>query len=214
MTPAGKGGAAARSQLNKWLLLLSAVPIATYACSSGNDVGDAGPGDSTAQDSPGDSATVDVADAGQTGDADAHVPVLDACVPIEGGLACDPTHVTCGTTQCTAGSEFCCIELTDSGMMMMGMPYTCDTTAMQCQMGMTQGTVAYCDEAANCPNAQVCCGFIGGNGGYATSCQPSCEGNAIQFCHGSAECASGTCVGQTCNGEYVETCGALVECPP
>jgi hypothetical protein len=200
-------------QLKKpWLLLLvGAAPFVTYACSS-NDVGDAGPSDSTAQDSPADNTAVD---GGQPGDADAHVPVLDACVAIEGGLACDPAHITCGTKQCTAGSEFCCIALADAGMMMMMMgPFTCDTDAMQCQMMMSQGTVAYCDEAANCPDNEVCCGFIGGNGGYATSCQPSCGGNAIQFCHGNAECASGTCVGQTCNGEYIETCGALIECPP
>jgi hypothetical protein len=203
-------------QLNtkRWLLLLlGAIPVATHACSSGNDANDAGPGDSTAQDSPADNSA---SDGGQPSDADAHVPLLDACVAIEGGLACDPAHIACGTTQCMAGSELCCIER-EAGMMMMMMmqgQFTCDTDAMQCQGMMSQGTVAYCDEAANCPNEEVCCGFIGSNGGYATSCQPSCEGNAVQFCHGSAECASGTCVGQTCNGEYVETCGALLECPP
>jgi len=181
----------------------AAILVALAACGGGGNSGDAG-SDATTKDSSVDGMPSDA----NTGDA-GHLPILDACVPIDGGLACDPAHVKCGTMDCTAGSQFCCIT-SEAGT------FTCDMTSMpmQCQgMMMAEGTAMYCDEAANCPDAGVCCGFIGAGGGYATSCQPSCEGNAIQFCHGSAECASGTCVGQTCNGTYVETCGALLECP-
>lgn len=143
-------------------------------------------------------------------------PILDACTAIEGGAACNPAHVKCGPTlSCAAGSQFCCIaneagtfacDPVDAGMMMM---------MMQCQgMMMSEGTTMYCDEAANCPNSELCCGFVGTGGGFATSCHPSCGGNAVQFCHGNAECgSSGPCIGQMCNGVFVETCGGLIECP-
>ncbi len=190
-----------------WLVLLCVVVAAFAACGGDdNSTSDAGP-DAATEDSP--SITDAYTDAGPSMDADAHVVLLDACVPIEGGLACDPGHIQCGTSSCIPGSQFCCITNDAS-------TFACDQTSMPMQcMGMmnSEGTTMYCDEAANCPDAQVCCGFVGTGGGYATSCQPSCGGNAIQFCHGSAECASGTCVGQNCNGVHVETCGALSECP-
>jgi hypothetical protein len=187
---------------------ISAVAIAfLLACSDDTTTSDAG-ADATASDASADSAPVDAgSDVHLSDAAEGGGPILDACVAIEGGHPCDPAHITCGTTSCTAGSQFCCIQ-NDAGT------FTCDTMTTQCQTMMVSGTTMYCDEAANCPDAEVCCGFIGAGGGYATSCQAACAGNAIQFCHGSAECASGSCVGRTCNGVYVETCGALVECPP
>ena len=175
------------------------------ACSGGGGGNDAGPDVLGGPDSS--------SDVGVATDADADVfvaPVLDACVPVEGGAACDPAHVPCGTSSCTAGSQFCCIQ-SDAGS------FTCDPTSMptQCQMMMTAGTTEYCDEAANCPDAELCCGYVGGGGGYSTSCQASCQGTAIQFCHGNAECGSnGPCVVQHCRGVLVETCGGLLECPP
>jgi hypothetical protein len=109
-------------------------------------------------------------------------------------------------------SSFCCVAPALAMMMMTpdASVFTCDVMAMQCQ----GNTVATCDQAANCPSGQVCCGFVGPGGGYATSCQPTCEGNAVQFCRGTEECAAGSCVVQTCSGVLVETCGGLTECPP
>jgi hypothetical protein len=193
----------------RYAFLLVALLLGTFAaCGGGDNTSDAG-SDATTSDAPSDG--LNASDA-----ADSHVPVLDACVAIDGGAACDPGHVVCGSTKCTAGVQLCCIE--DGG-------FTC--VAVDAGGGgpppppppppggaCSGGTKAFCDEAANCPDAEVCCGFVGSGGGYATSCQPSCPGLAIQFCHGSAECVTGTCVGQTCSGEYVETCGPIAECLP
>lgn len=174
-------------ELNRLFLLL------LVGCSGGGGA-DAGP-DATASDAP---------------SGDGYVaPILDACSPIEGGAACNAGAVPCGTKSCTAGTQFCCIN--DGGT-------TCDPVegGMPPPMGgyCAGATKAYCYEAANCPNNELCCGFVGTGGGYATTCQPTCSGNAVQFCHGSAECGSnGPCVGQMCNGVFVETCGGLLECP-
>lgn len=73
------------------------------------------------------------------------------------------------------------------------------------------GTTMVCDEAADCPSGQICCGFVGNGGGFATKCQTSC-GTGLQFCHGSAECLSGTCtITPNCHGVTIETCNGI--CP-
>lgn len=183
------------------ILLCSAL----LACGGGDSSNDDAGQDATQPDAGDDGGALDASpsDAGEGGG-----PILDACVAVDGGAPCDPAHIQCGTTECTVGSQYCCIA-NDAGS------FTCDTTSTKCQgTMMSPGTSMYCDEAANCPDAQVCCGFAGSAGGYATACQPSCGGNAVQFCRGSAECASGPCVVQHCNGVDVQTCGGLIECPP
>ena len=191
-----------------WMLALASPLLAFPACSGDNTNGqDSGPdvtqGDVVAQDvAIQDSGPPDVNEAG---------PILDACAPIEGGAACDPAHIQCGATlSCTAGSQFCCIA-NEAGTFM------CDSVAMptMCQGNMmAPGTAMYCDEAANCSDAGLCCGYFGSGGGFASSCRSSCPLSALQLCHGNAECGSnGPCIGQTCHGVYIETCGGLAECP-
>ena len=146
-------------------------------------------------------------DASADAPSDGTAPGPDGCVPVEGGLACDPGHVTCGTTPCDVATQFCCI--TDGGA-----KQTCDTdppdSGKPPPATCTTGSKAFCDEAADCPSGQLCCGFVGAGGGFATTCAASC-GTGIQFCRGSAECTSGSCVVQQCRGENVETCGSF--CP-
>lgn len=192
---------------------LALAPLAAFAACSGDNNGqDAGP-DATGNDVQGQDVVMQDGGVQDSGPADTYVaPVLDACTPIEGGLACDPAHIKCGgALNCNAGSQFCCIANE-------GGTFACDSVTMPSTcVGnmMSPGTGQYCDEAANCPEAGLCCGFFGSGGGFAASCQSSCPINALQLCHGNAECGSnGPCIGQTCKGVYVQTCGGLPECAP
>ncbi len=189
---------------NKLVLASAAIVIAgaggTFmACSSGDTSGgDAG--DATTQDVVGNNDAANDAGGNDTG------PTSDACVPADGGLACDPAHVTCGTKACDAGTQFCCIS--DAGT-----KFTCDNLSADGGIptnvcaGSTKDT---CDEAANCPAGQICCGFVGPGGGFSTACQTSC-GTGLQFCRSSTECKAGVCTVQLCRGVTIETCGSL--CP-
>ena len=172
------------------------------ACGGGDtsngDAGDATTGNDVSNPQQ-DSAVEAASDAG----ADV---TSGACVPVEGGLACDPAHITCGAKMCDAGTQFCCI--TDGGAKLVCDNLTADGgIPTNVCAGSTKAT---CDEAANCPQGQVCCGFVGSSGGFSTSCQTSC-GTGLQFCRGSAECKSGQCTVQQCRGVTIETCGSL--CP-
>ena len=163
---------------------------------TGNDAGDATTTDAEGTD-------VVVSDAGSDGVA----PGPDGCVPIADGAACDPGHVTCGSTSCDLTKDVCCVA--DGGA-----KFTCTvprpTDGGKPPPNACTGTEAFCDEAADCPAGQVCCGFVGATGGFATSCATSC-GTGLQFCHGNAECVSGTCTAQPCRGETIETCSSV--CP-
>ncbi|HEY1956848.1 MAG TPA: hypothetical protein VGH28_14610 [Polyangiaceae bacterium] len=157
-------------------------------------------------------------DATTGGDATTDAPVTDApatdgetkpdgCVPIDGGLACDPGHVACGSAACDLTTQFCCIADAGAGNTCTNYP---PDSGPPPKNNCTGETKVLCDEAADCPSGQVCCGFVGATGGFATSCSTSC-GTGIQFCHGSAECVTGTCTAQQCRGENIETCTTL--CP-
>ena len=184
-----------------------AMAFVAVRCGGDSTGGDAGGGDATTDGEGVDGAASD----GASDASDASAPKPDGCVPVEGGLACDPGHVTCGTTSCDLAKQFCCI---DDG----GASLTCDDDPPDSGGGPPPppppngctGTKATCDEAADCPSGQICCGFVGIGGGFATACETSC-GNGLQFCRGSAECVKGDCVVQTCQGETVETCGSF--CP-
>lgn len=168
-------------------------------------------GDSTKDDggtdaTQGTDAASDVTN-NDTGTSDAGTDVNKTCVPVEGGLPCDGLHIACGSSLCDAGAQICCIN--DGGAK--------ETCAIPQSDGgkpppnACTGTKMACDEAADCPSGQVCCGFVGIAGGFATSCQTSC-GTGLQFCHGSAECMTGSCVVQpSCHGVTVETCSSF--CP-
>jgi hypothetical protein len=159
--------------------------------------------DSTATDSGIDATQGDASnDVVTTPDAGSDAPVVkgDACVPIEGGLSCDPAHIACGSASCTVGKQVCCIA--DGGA-----KETCTNLGANICPGLTKSN---CDEAADCDGGNVCCGFVGPTGGFNTACQPSC-GTGLQFCHGTAECVTGTCTLMQCRGVTVETCGSF--CP-
>jgi hypothetical protein len=176
-----------------WFLLL---PLA--ACGGGDTTNDDGGTDAT-QGSDAASDVVVGNDAGSdTG--------TKTCVPIEGGLPCDGTHIACGALLCDAGAQICCIN--DGGA-----KETCTipSDAGKPPPNACTGTKMACDEAADCPSGQICCGFVGSAGGFATTCQTSC-GTGLQFCHGSAECVTGQCtLQQQCHGVTIETCSSL--CP-
>lgn len=166
--------------------------------------GDSTPGGDGGPDATTDGEGIDVVVSDSGSDV---VTKPDGCTPIDGGLACDPGHVTCGGTSCDLTKQFCCI--TDAGAGNTCTTYPPDSGPPP-KNSCTGETKVLCDEAADCPSGQVCCGFVGASGGFATSCAASC-GTGIQFCRGSAECTSDSCVAQTCRGESVETCGAF--CP-
>lgn len=172
------------------------------ACNGDSTNGDAGPDATQGNDSGSDVVTTN-----DTGASDAGTDADKTCVPVDGGLPCDGLHVACGNLQCDAGTQVCCIN--DGGT-----KETC--TPVQQDGGkpppnVCTATKMACDEAADCPSGQICCGFVGSGGGFNTACQASC-GTGLQFCHGSAECSSGSCtVMPNCHGVTIETCGSF--CP-
>ena len=145
------------------LALVPSLAFAAFAaCNGDNGSPDGGGLDATGDTVQNDVVTQDVIQDAGVLDVNEAGPILDACVAIEGGLACDPAHIQCGPTlSCTAGAQFCCIQ-NEAGA------FTCDVDAAQCMTGMGMmgvvGTKMYCDEAANCPNGELCCGFVGGAG--------------------------------------------------
>src|SRR5436309_2608526 len=122
--------------------------VILVACS-----GDSEPSDGGADATQGTDASNDVfgSDAGDAG------AKSDACVAIEGGLACDPGHIACGALACDAGAQVCCIN--DGGA-----KETCavapPTDGGKPPPNACTGTKMACDEAADCPSGQICCGFV------------------------------------------------------
>src|SRR5689334_13184712 len=95
-------------------------------------------------------------------------PKLDGCVPIEGGLACDPAHIACGSALCDAGAQVCCINDGGASQKCTIPP---PTDGGKPPPNACTGTKMACDEAADCPTGQLCCGFVGQSGGFNTTCQ-------------------------------------------
>lgn len=179
-----------------------ALSLLTLGACGGDSTNDDAGADATQGNDAGNDAVASDASSDVAADVD------KTCVAVEGGLPCDGLHVACGNLLCDAGTQVCCINdggaketcavapPTDGGK---PPPNSCTATKMAC------------DEAADCPNGQVCCGFVGASGGFNTACQPSC-GTGLQFCHGSAECITGSCtVMPQCHGVTIETCGSF--CP-
>lgn len=188
--------------MKRWMALAACASLAAMtgvwtACS-----GDSTPGGDGGPDATTDGEGIDAVTSDSGSDV---VAQSDGCTPIEGGLACDPGHVTCGGTSCDLTKQFCCIA--DAGNTCTNYPPDSGPPPKNSCTGQTK---VLCDEAADCPSGQICCGFVGSTGGFTTSCAASC-GTGIQFCRGSAECTSDSCVAQTCRGESVETCGSF--CP-
>jgi hypothetical protein len=130
----------------------------------------------------------------------------DACVPTEGGKACSPGTVGCGTdASCAVPANFCCDTDTSE---------TCVAAGGTC----TGGTEISCNEAADCPTAgDICCILSTGltKSSASVSCQPgpicpkSTTGETIassQICRSDKECASGKCQFWSCAGNVLQTC--------
>jgi hypothetical protein len=126
-------------------------------------------------------AAADSGDAGSTGDAD----------------VTNPNVIACGSQQCNAATQVCCQTLNDAG---------CQAPDAPCQ-----GVKSACDEAADCPGAEVCCAAQLGFGGAA--CDTACTGQERQLCKTNAECADGPCYVNTCTGgRKVQSCSKLPGC--
>jgi hypothetical protein len=99
-----------------------------------------------------------------------------------GTLVSNPGLVTCGTDDCTIGKQECCP---------FEKPPACLTTCGHHQR--------LCDETADCPKGQQCCGFAGSSGGAMAACSdkectslsyagPDSSKPAEQLCKVDAEC--------------------------
>jgi hypothetical protein len=126
-----------------------------------------------------------------------------SCAPPDGGLPCDPGHVSCGGSPCPTSTSFCCETST-------GASATCDQTGTTC----TQSEV-HCDESADCDGG-VCCMSIAVS--FVTTvkstCQATCATGTYQLCRSSTECGTGqSCIPQTClAGSDTEACTTVPGC--
>lgn len=128
-------------------------------------------------------------------DADSEGSSLDggdagraACVAPEGGAACDPGRIACGTGSCDTSTQVCCWG--DGGIACAPLD------AGSCFVEQA------CDETADCRSG-VCCATSPDL--LATACLPSCAGAYAQICRSNTECGSAQtgpgseqCVVQTC----------------
>jgi len=150
-----------------------------------------------------------VPDGSVTQDAGADVVTLDAStkdsamVKDTGTPYVDP-GITCGTADCDAGAELCCVSIT-SYYPTYTYSFACEQTTdlVQCAAGIP----IYCDDDHQCTGGQVCCGDLG-NPTYAkVSCKATCTGfvfgyEQIHFCNPNAsDCGTG----QSCKPSTVIT---------
>jgi hypothetical protein len=156
-------------------------------------------------------APADVRDGGQPdvrdgGNADApfdapgDVILIDAARDSGGDviLAPDPGKIECGQDTCDTSTQFCCLGL------VAPITRTCVPENNIC-LGPDQ----HCDEAADCPQGQVCCAS-GGVIGVSTFCQNACSVGQVQVCSTQQECKPGVaCVAHDCSGRVVGTCGQV-----
>jgi hypothetical protein len=134
------------------------------------------------------------------------------CVVPDGGMACTPHSVACGSTPCTTPTDVCCANGFTMGVPTTG---TCQASTT-CGLGSTE---VACEEAADCPSGQLCCETpptLGGGPGTQT-CSGACPAPSYQLCRSNTECSGGAhCVPQSCpNGlsPYdVEACGLQSGC--
>lgn len=197
-------------------ILFPALALAMLQLGCGDDSGaniasdDAGSADGTADvtvDETGADSTADstvnvdaaadaVADANDGGGGDA---ATDG--PVDGGVISAPGNVSCGAASCVIPAS-CCAQPADGGL--------------SCQNGggCAGGLQRECDEAADCPGAQVCC-YENTANGLTSSCHADCGGGGgtrTQACRLASECLSGTCAVHACSDggtASVETCAPI-----
>lgn len=110
----------------------------------------------------------------------------------EGGVQSNPSKITCGAVECTVGTQICCRPFTgDAG---------CIADNENCGGG---GAEIECDEKADCPNNEVCCGSSF-NQDLRCESANACDGvGDFSACKTNAECAGidgGTCKEWSCPG--------------
>lgn len=87
-----------------------------------------------------------------------------------------PDGVRCGSTECTAGSEECCLTMGGASCV---------------AIGACRGASLTCSSTASCSAGKVCCFRVGGAGGRA-ACEGECNGRgAFRLCESDAECMMG-----------------------
>jgi len=151
-----------------------------------------------------DGAAKDGGAVGDAGDASEEPP---ACSKPEGGLACTPHSVACGSSPCTTPTDVCCATSFTAGVP----TGTCTATATGCGIN----TEVACEEAADCASGQVCCQTVAAiTNNLTATCQTSCIGS-YQICRSTTECTTGQCTPQSCGigATYdIEACGLQTGC--
>jgi hypothetical protein len=148
---------------------------------------------STTVSGAGDAGVVGEAGSGNPGDGGAGSAgkVSAICQAPEGGAACDPGAVPCGSTMCDTSQTSCCHVTGDAGS---------DTCVGP--NGACTGSLVRCNETSDCEKGLVCCDSYG-----VTTCAASCGPYGSQICLSDTECglqsdAGGAkkCIVQTCGG--------------
>lgn len=130
------------------------------------------------------------------------------CAPISGGLACDPGKIYCGSSNCDAATEECCVDLAGASA----------ATSCVAKGGCT-GTNKVgmaCDEKDDCATGEICCFTSDGAKPTGAVCQAGpclVAGSPTDFaqsCRGDFECENtGSCVSGNCKGYSVQTCSTF-----
>jgi hypothetical protein len=169
--------------------------------------GDDATSDDAAPQSSSDSGDKDASakEGGDAGDASEESP---ACPKPEGGLACTPHSVACGSSPCTTPTDVCCAATFTEG----APTGTCTAAATGC-LGTTD---VACEEAADCASGQVCCQTVAAiTNDLTATCQTSCAVGSYQICRSTTECTTGQCTPQSCGigATYdIEACGLQTGC--
>jgi hypothetical protein len=131
-----------------------------------------------------------------------------ACIDAGPTPPSDPGVVPCGGTPCKVPGNYCC----DTSQNPMPTPSKCVPDITSSCGGLRQA----CNEAADCPNGDVCCVPPNANIRIALNAQCSPKGSCMdptyfpQLCRTNAECDNGKpCVQQLCLGVTVWSCGGI-----
>jgi hypothetical protein len=159
---------------------------ATVADNDGGNTSTSSGGSSGAPSSSSGGSSGTPGDGGGTGDGG---DAGDASAEGGGGQS-NPGKITCGSAECTLPTQICCRSFTgDAG---------CIPENDNCGGG---GTEVSCDEKADCPNNEVCCGSSF-NQDLKCESPNSCDGfSDFTVCKLNSECSDGgTCKEWTCPG--------------
>jgi hypothetical protein len=159
-------------------------------------------GEGDATDGASRSDAEDGRDAGDAA-ADARADAGDADASEVGSPGSTPGKVACGNASCDLSlPETCC----------SGLPAP---NSIRCEPGMScvAGATIACDEAADCPDIQMCCVDALGQDFASTHCAFDCVGARGQACRTDQECATGSCTEWTCGAMHIFACGPqLISC--